>query len=111
MSKKLFKKLFIIIFFLTILLFFLIGTAYYFNLPSETMPINGFIFEINTGETLTEIITRLEENELIRSGIFLRLFSVIMNTEHEFKTGSYKIEYGFTTREIHDLLISGKQKV
>jgi UPF0755 protein len=111
MSKKLFKKMFVILFLLAFISFTVIGTAYYFNLTSGKIPFNGTIFEISTGETLSNIISRLEDEELIRSGIFLRVFSLIMNTEQDFKSGTYKIEYGYTTREIHDLLISGKQKL
>ncbi len=111
MSKKVFKKIFVIMFLLAFISFSLIGAAYYFNLPSEKIPVNGIVFEIKNGESLSNIISGLEERELIRSGIFLRIFSILMNTEQDFKTGSYKIEYGSTTREIHDLLISGKQKL
>ena len=102
------------IIFAVIILFVCIGlglaaTASYLNRPVDSIPEEGVIFSVKKGETLSDVSERLEEESLIKSAFFLKLLSKFRRTENSIKTGSYSMQTGFSTTDIHDLLISGVQ--
>jgi UPF0755 protein len=109
MGKRIVKAVFTllcIIFIMTIL--FCIGIVYLNSAPSamyhEESP-----FIIEKGETLINISDNLESRGIIRSALFLRIISKILKTEKNFIAGYYKIGKDYSTVDVHNLLISGKQ--
>jgi UPF0755 protein len=110
MKSKIILKLSLI--FITFFIFFIIGITilfFYLNRPSEKIPDEGVLFKVNTGETINSIATRLEDDGLIQSSMYLILLSKALNTESQFKFGTYNIFPGLKTTDIHRIFISGKQ--
>ncbi|MBN2535334.1 MAG: endolytic transglycosylase MltG [Spirochaetales bacterium] len=89
------------------MIFFGIGVVY-LNSPPGTKSYNN-TFIIKKGESLINISNNLESKGIIRSAIFLRIVSKLLETEKDFRAGYYKMEKGFSTFDVHNLLISGKQ--
>ncbi|MBT3272283.1 MAG: endolytic transglycosylase MltG [Spirochaetales bacterium] len=67
------------------------------------------VFAVKRGESVHQISSRLEEAGLIRSNLFLRIYSRLKGTETAFQSGSYRISGGATTLEIHDVLVLGSE--
>jgi UPF0755 protein len=93
---------------LVLLTFATLTAAYFFNRTAD-IPDSGEIFTIQKGETLNSVAKRLEEDGLIRSRIFLNLFSRLKSSERSLHVGSFLIRTDATTIEIHNLLVSGKE--
>jgi UPF0755 protein len=105
---RLFAMLFL---FLIMIAVVAVAAGFYLNRAPATTSLDGVMFRVEKGETLRSIGERLEERNLIRSAFYLRLLSRVKGTENAFKTGTFKILPGFTSRNIHDLLVSGKQSL
>ncbi len=102
-----------ILLFLTVALMLLLSAGaylYYLNTPSAEIPENGKVFKVLKGENLSAIADRLQQEGLIRSKLFLVLFSRLNNSETSFKSGYFKILPGDSTIDVHNLLISGYQE-
>ena len=79
---------------------------YYYSLPvSESDEV--IVIQIERGETLRSISTKLEENHLIRSRFIMMAISRVMGTEQQMKSGQYGISRNMNTMEIHRLIYSG----
>ena len=102
-----------IIIFLLIFAFFLClglgGYLFYLNTPSGDIPARGAVFKVIKGESLSSIATRLEQERLIRSALFLKALSSFNHSETSFKSGYFRIRPGDSTIDIHNLLIAGYQ--
>lgn len=85
------------------------GWVFLTNQTTEYIDDGGIIFSVKRGDNVSKIASRLESDEIIRSSLLLKLYAKIQNTENAFKVGSYRIESGMTTFDIHDLLVSGQQ--
>jgi UPF0755 protein len=81
----------------------------YCNKPPITIPTGGTFFNVNEGESLSEIAHRLEREGLIRCAGFMIVLSKVMRTEGSFQAGPYKISPTSTTTDIHNMLVSGKR--
>ncbi len=82
----------------------------YYNIPQGSGRTGeDVVFSVVPGDTVGSIAERLFDKELIRSAAALRLYSRIMGTGSSFKVGSYRITYGETMSEIHNVLIKGHQ--
>lgn len=66
-------------------------------------------FRIEKGAAFSTVALKLEEQGLIRSRLFLRLYSRIKGTENALKSGLYRLSPGQTTADIHDTLVAGVQ--
>lgn len=64
---------------------------------------------IRKGQNLEQIAQGLEERGVIRSALFLRVYSRLMGTEQAFRQGSYSFDARLGTAAIHDLIVSGQQ--
>jgi UPF0755 protein len=99
--------------FLTVAVVLLVGAGaylYYLNTPSPQIPEEGSVFKVLRGETLSTIADRLDQEGLIRSGLFLIFFSRVNNTETDFKNGYFRILPGDSMMDVHNLLVSGYQE-
>jgi UPF0755 protein len=67
------------------------------------------VFQIRRGESLGSIALRLQENRLIRSALYLKLYSRYKGTENLFKAGSFEILGGLDARGVHDVLVYGEE--
>jgi UPF0755 protein len=83
---------------------------YYLNTPSPQIPAEGSVFKVLKGEYLSTIASRLDQEGLIRSGLFLILYSRVNNTETAFKDGYFRILPGDSMSDVHYLLVSGYQE-
>ncbi|MBN1523732.1 MAG: endolytic transglycosylase MltG [Spirochaetales bacterium] len=111
---KIFRITGIIIFSAVVLCLVCIGViifAAFLNSPAETIPAEGALFQVNEKESGEHIIVRLENEKLIRSGLFLRILSKLTGSETSFKKGMYRIKPGNTTLDIHDILVSGREEM
>jgi UPF0755 protein len=79
------------------------------NSPNPDIPAEGALFQIQKGESTDSIISRLEQEGMIRSGLLMRILTKINGTERAFKSGVYRITPNLTTMDIHNLLVSGAQ--
>ena len=68
------------------------------------------MFKVLRGETLSTIADRLDQEGLIRSGLFLIFFSQVNNTETAFKNGYFRVLPGDSMIDVHNLLVSGYQE-
>ncbi|MEZ4156384.1 MAG: endolytic transglycosylase MltG [Candidatus Paceibacterota bacterium] len=64
-------------------------------------------FSIEKGSSLDEIATHLEDQGLIRSKKFFKLYSVLKGTAHQLKPGLYLISKANSVKEITEKFISG----
>jgi UPF0755 protein len=64
---------------------------------------------IHQGQSLESIATTLQERGIVRSALFLRIYARLLGTEQSFRQGRYSFRSILSTREIHDLIVSGKQ--
>ncbi len=80
-----------------------------FNKPTKSIPVDGIFFNVEAGESLSEIARRLEHQGLIRSATYMIALSKLMRTESSFQAGPYKIYSGSTTTDIHNMLASGQK--
>jgi len=77
--------------------------------PAPGIPVDGALFTVGSGETGTGIALRLEDAGLIRSTITFEALIRIRKQQSALKTGTYRIEPQMRSRDILDLLVSGKQ--
>ena len=110
MANRLARGIFV---FLTVVVVLLVGAGaylYYLNTPSPQIPEEGSVFKVLRGETLSTIADRLDQEGLIRSGLFLIFFSQVNNTETAFKNGYFRVLPGDSMIDVHNLLVSGYQE-
>lgn len=81
------------------------------NNPSPYIPETGITFQIKHGDTLSVVASELSTVKAIRSSLLLRIIGKIKKTESLIKIGTYRIEPGMSTLDIHNLLVSGRQKL
>ena len=79
------------------------------NESSTTIPDEGAVFSVEKGEHLDSIADRLLREGYIRSKLFIKAFSFLRRTQASFQTGSYRIDPGMSTLDIHDVLVSGRE--
>jgi UPF0755 protein len=111
---KLLKVPLLLLFFIFLLLLVSGGlfiTVALFNSPTGAVQAEGILFQVKKGEVSEHVFIRLEQEQLVRSSLLLRLLSKISNTELSLKTGIYRINPGLTTWDIHAMLVSGKQEM
>ena len=85
------------------------GIAYNLNKVPANKADGDFVFTVEKGESVHSISARLENEELIRSGLFMRLISRIKGTETSFQAGSYLIDADATSLAVHEALVTGKE--
>ncbi|MCF6336149.1 MAG: endolytic transglycosylase MltG [Spirochaetales bacterium] len=83
----------------------------YLNSPSGEKGSESIIFRIDPGESLKSIASDLTDIGLIRYPWPLYLYSRLVGSETDFKVGIYNISPNLSLLNIHDLLVSGKQKL
>lgn len=69
----------------------------------------SYVFQIERGESLISIATRLEKDNRIRSALFLRLYSRFKKTENLFKAGSFRLSQNMDLLSVHDALVYGEE--
>lgn len=103
-----------------------IGTGYYLNSPvdggaeqadaqSSAQFIgekeSGRVFQVKRGEAGSTIAERLAAENFIRSKYVFIAVSKVKQTQSSIKSGYYRISNKMSTVEIHDLLVTGNQKL
>ena len=83
------------------------GMFYYYDKPSDMIPAEGFVFNIEPGENLYTVSDDLFSLGLTRSSIVLKIISRIKKTDNRIKSGQYLIKAGMSTYDIHNLIVSG----
>jgi UPF0755 protein len=81
------------------------------NSPTGAVPAEGALFEVRKGEASEYVFLRLEEGNFVHSSLLLRVIAKLAGTESSLKTGVYRIRPGYSTVDIHNLLVSGKQEM
>lgn len=111
--KKIAKILLIIIIIPVVAAISIAGVAYSLNRAPErvepTIPDRKSVFTVQKGESVHSISARLEEDNIIRSALFLRLLSRVKGTETSFQSGSYYVADDSTTLAVHEILVSGSE--
>ena len=110
MARKLARGIFVFLIVIALLLLGAGAYLYHLNSPSDRIPEEGEVFKVLRGENLSAIAGRLEQQGLIRSALFLTLFSRLQDTETSFKSGYFRILPDDSTIDIHNLLVSGYQE-
>ena len=77
--------------------------------PPEGFPPEGVLFTVETGESGAGIAGRLEDEGLIRSALAFQGLLRIRGLQSSLKRGTYRITAEMRSRDILDLLASGKQ--
>ena len=107
--KKLIKAAAVLLTLAVLLSAGLLSALYLYNRPSEGIPSEGAVFEVEEGQSLTAVSKRLAERGLIRSHYLLRGISRVERTGAAIKSGYYRIPPGMSTAEVHELLVRGEQ--
>ena len=105
------KFILFLIIFIIVVAVALTGVGFYLNQPSSSIPIQGTVFKVPKGETLSGISQRLKADGLIRSSTLLQLLSRLNGTEGSFQAGFYTIQPQMTSSDIHALIVSGQQSL
>jgi UPF0755 protein len=71
--------------------------------------VGNVIFRVTSGETVSEIATRLESDGLIKSSLFFRLLAKMKGVESGLQKGSYSLSPAVKSSDILQILTSGKQ--
>jgi len=88
------------------------GTGFFwYQLQPPSQVVEEVQFVISQGDTMGIIASNLEETGLIKSAPFFSLYSRIRGTASLMKTGLYFLEGGNSAFDIHNILLSGKQKL
>jgi len=77
--------------------------------PPRSIPKDGALFVVETGETLSTISRRLESEGLIRSALLLRALARVEGTDESIKAGFYRVRPGTDLLALHRLLVEGRQ--
>ncbi len=83
------------------LLFFIFG------LRGADIASGNIVFRVNPGDGFKEITAALDEQGLIRSPIFFKLYSVLSGSAHRFKPGSYELNSNMSGSKIVSVLVKG----
>jgi len=89
----------------------LLALAYYFNSSTDELSTDIVVFQVDKGASFNGIATDLEDAQLIRSALFLKVFNKITGSRRLIKTGSYNIDKNLTALKIINQLVEGKQKL
>lgn len=68
-------------------------------------------FEIQSGETLTDVINTLYDYEIIPSKRNMRIAAFVYGADRKIKAGRYKIPNGLSYVSLLDLLIKGEREI
>lgn len=90
-----------------VIIFFLWLPYAIFNFGPVANDPKIYEFSIEKGSSLDQIATHLEEQELIRSKKFFKLYSVLKGTAHQLKPGLYLISKANSVKEITEKFITG----
>jgi len=77
--------------------------------PSEGIAPEGVLFTVGAGESGAGIARRLEAAGLVRSDLVFQGLLRLRRQQSSLKKGTYRIEAGMRSRDILELLVSGKQ--
>lgn len=78
-----------------------------FFMPNYYQQQSPVVFEVKQGETLSEIIHNLHEQEIIPSKINMHIAAFINDAGSKIKAGKYKIKNGLSYLELIEKLIEG----
>lgn len=82
---------------------------YYLNAPVEKAEPEELSFQVESGETLTRVATRLHQNGLLRRPEILTVISRMRGTEGKLQSGRYALSNGLSAVQIHEILTTGRQ--
>ncbi len=89
----------------------LVGVGYYLNGSTDKSSEKSIDFNVEKGSSFNLIVDKLEETELIRSALFLKVYNRLTGSSSLIKTGTYSIEKKLTSLEIVKQLVDGRQKL
>ena len=96
-----------------LLLSFVVGWAWMDYQHSLTMPViseQPVSFEIEKGETFSQITKKLIENDVKIKSFWFKLLVYQKDMTHKLKTGEYQLKPGLTSSELLTMLVSGKSR-
>jgi len=70
--------------------------------------IDGYVFEIEKGQTLNTIINNLIADDILESDLVIKLYSKSQNNAHLLKAGTYQLSANLTIPGLMQELIEGK---
>ncbi len=85
------------------------GYVYYLSLPVDDSDSDPVAFRIESGESVGRIAKRLEQAQLVRSVLPLRVISKLSSSDTRFQHGNYALRRSMSAVQIHDHLVSGNQ--
>jgi len=102
------KKIFIIISAISLIFLFLAGSFFYWGIyiPKDGVGEEG-LFAVKTGEGLSSVAGRLENENFIKSGCFFIFYGVVAEKGKQLKPGNYRISPAMSVPEIMDIIVSG----
>jgi UPF0755 protein len=96
-----------------LLLSFVVGWAWMDYQHSLTMPViseQPVSFEIEKGDTFSQITKKLIENDVKIKSFWFKLLAYQKDMTHKLKTGEYQLKPGLTSSELLTMLVSGKSR-
>ncbi len=81
----------------------------YLDAPTGLVGADGLPFEVRSGDSGDGVAARLERDGIIRSSLLFRALVRLRGTDGLVKKGTYLVTPELTTRELLDLLSSGRQ--
>ncbi len=88
---------------------FLAGVGFFYALTPLDLPYAGRVidFEVRAGDGFNDIVRRLEEGGLIRSGTAATVYALATGAARSFKPGVYRLSSASSTRALIDALVAG----
>lgn len=109
------KALRVLVTIMALLLVMAIGTVvvlgFYLNSSVDEKSSDNVVFAVPDGASFNSIADRLQDEGLIRSSLFLKVFNKVKGSGSVIKVGSYNIDKNLSTLEIVKQLEEGKQKL
>lgn len=88
------------IIFVCLLIIFLIGSSFFYQLRPVSSSAHAKIFEVSQGQRFWEIVGRLESEKLIRSSIAFGIYAAISGSARKIKPGIYRFSGAMSSEEI-----------
>lgn len=103
------KKIITAIVFLIIVLSAAVFVLYiYFNRSVSDID-SDVMYTIDKGASIGAIAADLEENEIIRSALFIKIYGRVTGKQSRIRTGTFIIRRNMTSTQIFEVFINGKE--
>ncbi len=93
------------------LLLFLLVNFFIFLQPADKSDSDKIIFNLKKGDSFETVVRGLEEQGLIKSRYWFKIYSLVTGSAHLFKPGLYELNASMSGLEIARIIVSGPSDI